>query len=75
MPGISDYLSDKGAPQARTKPADLSAALAEIERLHTIIQQLAEERDYLRDVLTAALTRIPLPPEKEPRQHWWQVWR
>lgn len=80
---VYDSPADKGG-QADTAPA-VSAKLAELEaevrRLSDLLSQVEGERDYLRQALAAAMSKIPAieagaeskpDPERRP---WWKFWK
>lgn len=77
---LYDTPPDKGQAAAADL-AELACLQAEVRRLSDLLSRADEERDYLRQALAAALSKIPAieartgdDPESKPGRPWWKFW-
>ena len=61
-------------PESEPEPEpDLQALQVEVERLRAVLEEIKNERDYLRQLLAVSITeQKQLEPGRRP---WWQFWK
>lgn len=81
------YLYDTAPDEGQAGAGNVSGGNleAEVRRLTGILSQVEGERDYLRQALAAAMSKIPAieassqpaaadPESKTPARPWWKFW-
>jgi hypothetical protein len=70
----SDNVTD--TPDTVTGEVDVAALLADNERLRALLEEVRQERDYLRQVHAMALTLTKqLEAPRTERRTWWKFWQ